>query len=84
MSGSYPSSAIVCANSRIARPNRSYVRFSRTALISLAPLSLVTPWPRDRPAPRPGTAPPHHRTAQTVVRWKFMKERDGVGPRCPW
>src|SRR4051794_13539458 len=30
MSGSYPSSAMVWASSRMAPPNRSYVRFSRT------------------------------------------------------
>ena len=22
--------------------------------------------------------------APTSVRWKFMNERDAVGPRCPW
>ena len=22
--------------------------------------------------------------AQMAVRWKFWKDRDGVGPRCPW
>ncbi len=84
MSGSYPSSAIVCANSRIARPNRSYVRFSRTALISLRPAVSRDSLAARPPRPEAGTAPPHHRTSQTVVRWKFMKERDGVGPRCPW
>ena len=24
------------------------------------------------------------RAAQIGVRWKFWKERLGVGPRCPW
>jgi hypothetical protein len=24
------------------------------------------------------------RTAQTAVRWKSRKDREGVGPRCPW
>src|SRR5690349_17261591 len=32
-SGSYPSSATVCASSRTARPKPSYVRFSRTSSV---------------------------------------------------
>ena len=55
------------------RPRRQLTAAATVRAAAIQEPAVATGPPGERPRP-----------AQIVVRWKFWKDRDGVGPRWPW